>query len=87
MYKEFNEKHDAIVSLYYSPKTTNPKDGEVIPHGKIVTDVQFYQSSYLNDREVFQKITLSKQFIMELAEQIKEIESQEKDLVYKELPF
>jgi hypothetical protein len=56
MYKEYNEKHDAIVSLYYSPKAINPKEGEVVPHGKIVRDVQIYQSTYVNDREVFNKV-------------------------------
>jgi hypothetical protein len=87
MYKEYNEKHDAIVSLYYSPKAINPKEGEIVPHGKIVRDVQIYQSGYINDREIFNKVFLSKEFILDLAKQITEIESQEKDLVYSNLPF
>jgi hypothetical protein len=87
MYKEYNEKHDAIVSLYYSSKAINPKEGEVVPHGKIVRDVQIYQSTYVNDREVFNKVFLSKEFILDLAKQISEIESQEKDLAYSNMPF
>ena len=87
MYKEFNENHDAIVSLYYSPKAINPKEGEVVPYGKIVKDIQFYRGIYVNDIELFHKIILSKQFILEIAEQIKDIESQEIDMLYSDIPF
>jgi len=87
MYKEFNEKHDAVITMYYYPKTKEAKEGDSVPHGKIVSGVQFYERVFNKEQRIFHEILLSKEFILELAEQIKRIESEEKFLEYNEVPF
>ena len=85
MKKYFNEKHDAIIESRFVAKVPNPKEGEVIPHKPIVSNVTFFQMS---EDMKWSKIWISKEMILDIASQIKEIESQTIDMCYDPgLPF
>lgn len=81
--KHYNEKHEATITTYLN-QPDKGNDGEVVPHEVAVNDISFYE--YL-DNNKYKKITLNKDFILDLAEQIKKIESQKVEAVYKNLPF
>jgi len=87
MKKVYNEKHDALITVYHQTTATEPKQGEMVPHVKIVREVQIYQQRYQQDNMVFDKVHLTRDFILDLAEQIKDIQSQEVILPYDDLPF
>jgi hypothetical protein len=74
--KIFNQKHEAIIDVSFTPKKDNAKEGEVIPHGKRVDRVFLYHPHYIGDQVCYIKIEISKQMIFDLADQIQDIESE-----------
>jgi len=69
--KVINEKHDVILNVYLSAES-KVKDGDLVSHKQTVQNGTFFYSTkpgrYIH-------INLSKDMILDLARQIKEIES------------
>lgn len=84
--KVFNEKHDAIIPYWLRPNV-DAKNGESVPHTKVVDRVQFYYRQIINEQEVFLKIELSKDFILDLSDQIQDIQGQIVMAQIDNLPF
>ncbi len=83
--KEYVEKHEAIIDTYYSPIPKDVKEGEVVAHKRIVTSIYLYLR---NERdENFMKYYLTREMILDLAEKIKSLEQETKDIEYINLPF
>ncbi len=85
--KIFVEKHEAVIDGWFKLQGEKAKQGDLIPHRKQVIKVYLYQREFINDQEVYRKIELSKEMILELAEKIQEIESQVVEMPFDELPF
>lgn len=85
--KVFEEKHEAVIDVWFKPQVNKAKQGEVIPHKKTVSKVQFYQRQFFNDQEVFLKIELTRDMILDLSDKIQDIESQIVQMPFDELPF
>ena len=85
--KTLNEKHEVIIDSWFAPTKKDVKHGEVSPHQQKVSWIAFYQRQIINDQEVFIKIQLTRDMIMDLSKQIETIESNIVDMPYDELPF
>ena len=70
--KEFNEKHNAIINSNETPSIANPKNGEICNHFEKVDYIEFYHP--ISEKKFIQ-VKLKRDFILDLAEQIKNIES------------
>lgn len=82
--KYLNEKHEVIISTEMRPVKQANQDGVIVEHKQIITNIKFY----LGYGDTKREINLSKQFIIDLAEQIKELESIREDMIQDEnLPF
>lgn len=84
--KIFIEKHEAVIDGWFKP-TKEAKQGEIIPHHKTVSKVYFYQKQYINEQESFAKIELTKEMILDLADNIKAIESEVVEMPFDEMPW
>ena len=85
--KIFDEKHEAIIHCYFSPKGKDLKKGDLVPHQKRVDRVVFYQRQIINEQEVYLKQEFSTELILDLAEKIKNIQSESVEMPYDDLPF
>jgi hypothetical protein len=85
--KIFVEKHEAVIDGWFKPQVEKAKQGDVVPHRKQVTKVYLYQREFINDQEVYRKVELSKEMILELSDKIQDIESQVVEMPFDELPF
>jgi len=85
--KIFDEKHEAILSVYFSPKGDNLKKGDVVPHQKRVQSITIYQRQIVNDQEIFIKQEFTTEMILDLAEKIKSIQTESVEMPYDDLPF
>jgi hypothetical protein len=85
--KIFDEKHEAILSIYFIPKGDNLKTGDVVPHQKRVQSVRIYQRQILNDQEIFIKQEFTTEMILDLAEKIKSIQTESVEMPYDHIPF
>lgn len=82
--KHLNEKWEVIIDSEMVPVKQSNSDGVINEHKQIVTGLKFY----LGYGETKSEITLSKEFIIDLAEQIKALEEVRQDLEQNEnLPF
>lgn len=82
--KHFNEKYEAIISTEMKPIKKSDTDGVVIPHKQVVTYIRYYEGIGSTKQE----IRLSRSLILELADQIKQLESVTEELEQQEnLPF
>ena len=70
--KQFNEKHNAILNSNETPSIANPKNGEICIHFEKVDYIEFYHP--ISEKKFIQ-VKLKRDFILDLAEQIKNIES------------
>ena len=70
--KQFNEKHNAIINSNETPSIANPKNGEICNHFEKVDYIEFYHP--ISEKKFIQ-VKLKRDFILDLAEQIKNIES------------
>jgi len=84
--KEFNENHEAIINYHCVPETTDANEGDIIPHKKRVDGVNYYYRESM-DADKYTKLWLSKDMILELADRIKQIESEKVDLPLDTSPF
>ncbi len=82
--KEFNVTHNAILTSEETPAILNPKSGEKCNHYNKVNEIEFY---YKTSEYNFSQIKLSRDFIIDLANQIKRIESDLFEREYIDLPF
>lgn len=85
--KVFEEKHEAVIDVWFKPQVDKAKKGDIIPYKKTVSKVHFYQRQFINDQEVFLKIELTKEMILVLSDKIQDIESQVVEMPFDELPF
>ena len=85
--KVFDEKHEVIIDCWFKPKVNNAKQGDIIPHQKIVSRIEFYHRQFINDQEVFVKIQLTKEMIRDLSDKIQGIESEVVEMPFDDLPF
>lgn len=82
--KHFNEKHEVIISTEMKPVKQSDTDGVVIPHKQVVNRIRHYDGYGSTNTEV----SISKDFILDLAKQIEQLESVVEDLEQNEnLPF
>jgi hypothetical protein len=73
MEKYYNLKHEVQLDAKLYPTSKGAKDGDVVEHFQ---DVQSAQMYYYSDAvKAFIQVVLPKDMILDLAEQIKEIES------------
>ncbi len=84
--KEFSKKQDVIIDYYYSP-TVNAKDGEIVPHKKKVQKLIMFVPQYVNEQELFIKVELNREMILELAAEIAVIEQTVIDMEFESLPW
>lgn len=73
MKKHYNEKHDVVIESRFIANTTNPKEGEIIPHKQKVDRISFFQ---MTEDGKWYKVYMTKESILDIAYQINEIESQ-----------
>lgn len=89
--KTFNEKHEAIITSEWVEvnDTKGVKDGEIIPHRPMVDTIKMYESTYGIDGypNGIRENIVSRQFIIDMYEEITKLEKQVKDLTYSNLPF
>ena len=85
--KRINQKHDVMINTHYTPINSNAEQGEVTQHYTNVSNVYFYKRQIINDQEVFIKIELDKQIILDLADEINKIEKEVISKPYDNLPF
>ena len=69
--KTYNEKHEVMIYSEEKPCRTNVEINEICNHFNKVKNLEFYQE---NRNGEFSKIILTRDFIVDLAEQIKQIE-------------
>lgn len=77
--------NEFIFTASFEPVQKDAQKGKECEHKEIVHRVDFYHSDYGN--YTFHKISLSRNEILELAEKIKEIESNTKIMIYEPMPF
>ena len=70
--KQFNITHNAIINSNETPSIANPKNGEICNHFEKVDYIEFYHP--ISEKKFIQ-VKLKRDFILDLAEQIKNIES------------
>ena len=85
--KVFVEKYESVINCWLKPQIENAKQGDVIPHEKVVTNVYFYKREIINEKEVYLKVELSKEMIVDLFNKIKVLESQVGEMPFENLPF
>ena len=81
---KFNVTHNAIVKTKETPSVSNPKNGEKCNHYNRVMEIEFYHQISKNK---FSQVRLSREFILDLASQIKRIESNLFEREYFHDPF
>jgi hypothetical protein len=79
--KKYSQKHEAIIESYFKPVDHNAKIGQVVKHNETVLFASIYKCQFINDQEVYLKIDISRDLILDLA---KEIESIEANVIEKE---
>lgn len=79
--KKYNQRHEAIIESYFKPVNCNARIGEVIRHNETVIAASIYKRQFINDQEVYLKIDLSRDLILDLAKEFEEIE---KNVIQKE---
>lgn len=88
--KYFNEKHEAVIVAFCGPVDKQSKEGVNAPHNQCVGHVRYIQPEY-DDIGQIQKhtvIVLHRELIMDLADQIRQIESDKPNMVVENaLPF
>ena len=77
--KHINEKHEVIIYSEEKSVKNNPKNGETCEHYNRVRTVEFYYQKQNSD---FIKVKLTRDFILDLAEQIKNIEDKTFEMEY-----
>ena len=70
--KNFNEKHEVIIYSEEKPCKSNVEINEICNHFHKVNNLEFYQEKTNGE---FTRVILTRDFILDLAEQIKQIES------------
>ena len=87
--KDFNTKHEAIIESRLIVNDTNPKGGQVYLHNNVVDSAYFFQPNYVDNAILsYTKVWLSKELILDLAEQIQQIEKRTIETEYfPPLPF
>ena len=85
--KKISQKHDVVINTYHNPVNTNPEHGEITEHYTIVSGAYFYKRQYINEQEIFIKIELSKQMILDIADEIIETEKEIVKIPYVYNPF
>ena len=86
--KTFNDKHQTLIDIYLDPIAANPVEGEIVTHQKIVYNLHYFKQHFdINGNEMFLKIQLPRDFIIDLYNHIQQIESEKIDTIYHGLPF
>lgn len=87
--KTILQDHDAVIESYLQPKVSEPaNEGEIVDHKQVVSGVVFHRPRVdLGGNIIFEKVTLSKKFIEDCYNNIKEIESIIIQAPYDNLPF
>jgi len=70
--KDYNFDHDVLIEsrAMLADSSVEPKAGEIMPHKKIVDRIIFYE----NGHKRTSRIILTKAFILDIAQQIKDLE-------------
>ncbi len=84
--KRINQKHDVVINIHYTP-INDVEQGELTHHYTNVSDAYFYKRQFIQDQEVFIKVEISKQMILDLADEIREIEKEVIQKPYDSLPY
>lgn len=84
MKKYFNEKHDAIIKTQLHCIEKNKKYGEMADHSQKVENVTY---EYFNYNEKPKRVVLNRDLILDLADQIRDIESKIITTNKDDLPF
>lgn len=85
--KVFVPKHEAVIDLFLKPQVKKANQGEIVPHKKVVTSVYFYNRHCINDQDVYIKVELSRDMILDLADEIRDIDGQIVESEFDNLPF
>ena len=89
--KRLFEQNETIITTEFVPDviiTDEIKEGDIIPHKEFVGGIFFYNHEYdAFGRMYLTKVNLDRNYILELAEKIKQIESNSVDMEYSSLPF
>ncbi len=85
--KEYNAKYDVVLNIFINPAKNGAKDGEMVEHSKRVQNIVSYYP--INDKyqTTYIQAFLSRDMILDLAEQIKKTESETVMANYDSLPF
>lgn len=85
--KRFSKKQDVVITTEHYPLISNAEKGDVIHHNTSVDCVYFYKRQFIQEQEVFIKIELSKQMILDIADEIKDIEKEIIEKPYNGIDF
>lgn len=86
---EVNQNHNVLINYWTFCKDDQAKEGELALHKNQVSEMFYYEREFTGDgRERYIKIVLPRQMILDLAEDIRRIESQESmKILGHDLPF
>lgn len=82
--KHFNLQHETLIFSELKTLDKNPKDGEMVNMQRDVNSLSFYQRVESNRTE---RIYITKDFIVDLYNQIQEIEKETVQEMYLNMPF
>jgi hypothetical protein len=85
--KEFIADYEVVLNIYFTPTVSDANDGDIVPHRKSVSEAFFYQANTHNNQNVYTKVYLERKMILDLADRIRQIESETIDYPYSNLPF
>ncbi len=85
--KIFNDKHNVVIETYFSTTINGLKEGELAPHNQMVSSISFFAPHHIGEQEVYKKIYLTKDMILDLADHIKKIETGTTIIPFSNLPF
>jgi len=86
--KRYNDIHDAIIQTEYNTVRSciETNRGDIVPHREVVTSVTCFIPTSPEETS-FIRVSLSRDFILDLAKHIEQIQKNVVDMPYDDLPF
>ena len=86
--KYYNLEHSTTIYVDQSPESKSPQEGQLESHTQRASMIEYFQPCYLGNSEpTYVKVGISRDMILELADQIRKIESEVIIKEYENLPF
>jgi hypothetical protein len=85
--KYYNLKHSTTIYVNQIPESSSAKEGQLESHLQKVSSIEFYESNKFDNSESYIKVCIDRDMILEIADQIRKIESEVVVKKYDNLPF